>query len=397
MKATLKKILLLMFVASAALAEASASNATETKKSVVASSSTVDSSRASQTVSTLAQYRSRVHDSVAPLEELAKFCEEISRSEKPEVWGKEGFNSDFVLQYPKRERETIARVSALLPPKERIEWTDGTIEVDNTWVQSALAEAQRIKDNDARGRALRTLAERLRALDTRLSELESSTVAPDRDAERGRLNAILRDPDFNKQQTEKGGALQRLIEQLVEWIRDIIQSIFGRFGPIRPGTSAGVSRLAQVIVIALCVAVLAFVGWRFWSRRAARGPKSLKSKHGSRVVLGERLEADQTSADLLEAAERLARAGDLRGAIRKAYIALLCELGDRGVIRLAQHKTNRDYLQAVRRASSPKLYAEMLPLTFNFELHWYGLQKASETDWNDFSARCRQALKLSGV
>ncbi len=110
-------------------------------------------------------------------------------------------------------------------------------------------------------------------------------------------------------------------------------------------------------------------------------------------MLGERLEADQTAADLLDEAERLARAGELRGAIRKAYVALLCELGDRGVVRLAQHKTNRDYLDAVRRAARPRLYTEMLPLTSDFELHWYGLRAASDADWESFKTRCRKALK----
>jgi len=111
----------------------------------------------------------------------------------------------------------------------------------------------------------------------------------------------------------------------------------------------------------------------------------------ARVVLGERLAPDQTAADLLAEAERMARAGDLRGAIRKAYVALLCELGDRKIVRLARHMTNRDYLKAVRQ-STPQLYREMQPLTFNFERHWYGFEAATETDWIDFRTRCRQAL-----
>jgi hypothetical protein len=128
--------------------------------------------------------------------------------------------------------------------------------------------------------------------------------------------------------------------------------------------------------------------------RRSRGPRTLKPRRGPRIILGERLEAEQTAADLLDDAEQLARAGDLRGAIRKAYVALLCELGDRGVVRLAQHKTNRDYLNAVRRAAPTRLYTEMLPLTFDFELHWYGLQDASDSDWQSFKTRCRQALRV---
>ena len=108
-----------------------------------------------------------------------------------------------------------------------------------------------------------------------------------------------------------------------------------------------------------------------------------------RIVLGERLEPDQTASDLLEQAEALARTGDLRGAIRKAYIALLCELGDRKVIVLAQHKTNRDYLLAVRNRRA--LYEPLRKLTASFEIHWYGFVAPAPTDWEAFRLGVRAA------
>ena len=51
----------------------------------------------------------------------------------------------------------------------------------------------------------------------------------------------------------------------------------------------------------------------------------------------------------------------------------------------------------MRRAAPPALYEEMLPLTRGFEQHWYGLRDATAAEWDDFRARCRQALKQSGV
>ena len=334
-----------------------------------------------------AQYHARVGDCAATLEELAAFCEQLSKNEKPEVWTREGFDPDVALQLPKRERATFERVRGLLPPKEKVERAGGAVEVDNSWLYAALEEYKHVSNNDKRAQSLRSTAARLRALEGQLAD----TPPQDKDAERGRLNAILRDPEFNRN-VQRGGALQRLVRDILDWIARHLPS-----GPgIEPGTNPRASQLAQLIVLALCLAVLSYVGWRVWSRRA-RGLRTLRLKRGPRVVLGERLEADQTPADLLDAAERLARAGDLRGAIRKSYIALLCELGDRGVVRLAQHRTNRDYLDAVRRSAAPRLYTEMMPLTFDFELHWYGLHDASESDWTDFKTRCRQALKQSGV
>ncbi|HST52966.1 MAG TPA: DUF4129 domain-containing protein [Pyrinomonadaceae bacterium] len=389
MRASLYRVVPFALASLLALVAASAATATNER----AASRADSQASAVAGVSTLAQYRVRVRASVAPLEELAAFCQKLRNNERPEVWTKPGYDPDVALELPKRERDALGRVRALLPSKERVESGDGgAVEVDNTWLHAALDDYERLGDNAKRVEALRSTVERLRALDSRLAELESaSQQTADADAERGRLNAILRDPEFNKK-TQQGNALQRLVEQIVEWIRDFFRHLFPSGTLLQPGTSPRFSQLVQVIVIALCLAVIAYVARLLWSRRE-RGLKTLKLKRRPRVVLGEKLEADQTSADLLADAEGLARAGDLRGAIRKAYIALLCELGDRQIIRLSRHRTNRDYLNAVRKGAQPRLYTEMLPLTFDFELHWYGLQDASDADWAKFRARCRQAMK----
>ncbi|HJQ31559.1 MAG TPA: DUF4129 domain-containing protein [Pyrinomonadaceae bacterium] len=337
--------------------------------------------------STLADYRGRVGAAVAPLEELASLYERVRQSEDPKVWSKPGFNSDFVLEVPKKE-EAAGRVLALLPPHERVESGGSFVEVDNSWLHEAVGQSKREGDRRKSVQLLRGAAERLRALEAQLGEAESAPQ--DKDAERGRLNSILRDPSFNRDTRHEEGALARLLREFFEWLARLFQR---NERPVMPGASPGATNAAQVVVFALCAVVLLYVGWRLWRRR--RGAVTLKLKREPRVILGERLEADATASGLLDDAERLARAGDLRGAIRKAYVALLLELGDRGVLRLSRHRTNRDYLNAVRRAAAPGLYTAMLPLTFDFELHWYGLRDASDADWESFRTRCRQILKQS--
>jgi hypothetical protein len=335
--------------------------------------------------STLAEYRVRVGAAVAPLEELASLYERVRQSEDPKVWSKPGFNSDFVLEVPKKEA-ALGRVRELLPPRERVESGGFFVEADNTWLHEALDEFGREGARAKRVLLLRGAAGRLRALEAQLGAAESAPQ--DKDAERGRLSAILRDPAFNRDTRREEGALARLLREFFEWLARLLQ----RSGsPVMPGASPRATWLAQAFVFALCLGVLAYVGRRLWRRRGL-GPASLKLKREARVILGERLEADATASGLLDDAERLARAGDLRGAIRKAYVALLLELGDRGVLRLSRHRTNRDYLNAVRRAAAPGLYSAMLPLTFDFELHWYGLRDASDADWESFRTRCRNVL-----
>jgi Domain of unknown function (DUF4129) len=344
--------------------------------------------------STVAEYGQRVEDAELTLDELAELCDRLAEaggeSDTLESVEEEG----RTLPFPQAQKMTLEEVRRLVPAREQVESGGSSFETDNTWLHQALQiyeseSAKAATSYRMRAGWLREIAERLHALEVRLDETEQAAAAQaqrDKDAEKGRLNNILSRPEYNREVSE-GGALQRLVEQFFKWLRDL----FPRMGPARPGESPGVSRAAQFFVLALCLAVIAYVARKLWARRA-RNVKTKRVRE-PRVVLGERLEPGQTAADLLSAADRLARSGDLRGAIRKAYVALLCELGDRRVIRLAQHKTNRDYLQAIRSSASPRLYTEMLPLTFNFELHWYGLQDAEENDWKDFHQRCRQVLK----
>ena len=68
----------------------------------------------------------------------------------------------------------------------------------------------------------------------------------------------------------------------------------------------------------------------------------------------------------------------------------MCELSDRKIIGLAQHKTNRDYLRDVRKKQV--LYQNMNGLTLSFERHWYGLETADEGDWQEFKRNYQQTV-----
>ena len=138
----------------------------------------------------------------------------------------------------------------------------------------------------------------------------------------------------------------------------------------------------QMLLYALVLGVIGFLIRRFAPFLFKRFQNREKKEKRERVILGERLAADETAQNLFDEAENLARAGNVRGAIRKGYIALLCELADRKIIGLSRHKTNRDYLRDVR--SKTELYENMNGLTLNFERHWYGFETADAEDWEEF-------------
>ena len=323
---------------------------------------------------TLADYRHRVSQAITLSEQLRAThgSEELSQPEQ------------FVTT-------NVARIRELLPEKETVLLDGQNVMVDNTWLHEALRNYEQTSSNQAkRVEALARIEERLRALDERLDEMQRGKSANkiDKEGDKGRLAEILRRPDYNKEPAAEGSALERLWARFIRWLL----SLLPKTGPVAPGGSPFLSRLAQIIVVAACLGIIAFLVWKFAPRYLSGRSRRKKQKREARIVLGERLEPDQTAADLLAQAESLARDGDLRGAIRKAYIALLCELGDRKIVSLAQHKTNRDYLHSVR--ERVHLYSSMRQLTNSFELHWYGFQPPAENDWTEFRNGYQKALSV---
>lgn len=305
--------------------------------------------------------------------------------------------SAYAAEYPSQREQfigaTIALVRAELPAQETVLLGRQTVAVDNTWLHQALDELEKPRtDNTQRTALLAHIDERLRALGERLDELREGKPDAGKDDNKTRLAEILRRSEYNKQQAEEGGALTRLINRFLRWLNRSVP--LPQAKPLQPGNAMALSRVAQVVVIGLSVAAIGFLIWKF-APRYLRNRRKKKTKREARIVLGERLEPDQTSADLLAQAESLARSGDLRAAIRKAYIALLCELGDRKVISLAQHKTNRDYLGAVR--DRPSLFLSMRGLTNSFEVHWYGFVPPGEDDWKEFRSGYQKALKTPNI
>ena len=282
--------------------------------------------------------------------------------------------------------QTIDAVRVALPEHFTVEENGDVCEVDNSALHKTLEDLKSLSVED-QFKKINEAKATLQALEKRLEERIAATpTAETKDQAKSRLESILARPEYATG-PRGSNALIRLIQDFVRWLLNL-------FPKPRVGSSAGldwVVFLVEVIVIGLAAVVLLYVAFNLLRRfRRVRRPKVRKKKE-ARIVLGERLEPEATSTDLLSQAEALVRNGDIRGAIRKTYIALLVELGDRKLISLAQHKTNRDYLNSVR--SRPPLHSTMRGLTDIFERHWYGLDQATPDDWKDFRAGYLAALQ----
>lgn len=317
----------------------------------------------------LREYHANLKQAVTALDTLAQFDE-----------------SETGGDYRTRMAETVAGVKRLLPLEQSVEWNGEDTAVNNSWVHTELDKFINAKDEERLG-VLRHTTERLQALTQRVSEAETAgqTQTSDKAEQSRRLKEILQRPEYAKK-VKGESAISRLLDRFLKWL----QNLLPKPKPLSPGGAGLASKIAQILVVALALGVLIFVLKMFLPRLLRNRQPRKKVKEKARIVLGETLAPDQSALDLLSEAEALARRGELRAAIRKAYIAVLVELGERKVLHLAEHKTNRDYLGAVY--TNPTLWGNMRQLTDSFERHWYGLAQATETDWQTFRSAYQRTV-----
>ena len=307
----------------------------------------------------ISEYEEKIKFAIASLQEL------IPDDDEEEV----------PANYEEQFSKTLAEVRETLPRNQTVESDGEVYNVDNTWLHQAL---DALSQEAYRSERINQIVARLLSMDIRLVERQQqSQTLEGKDAAKKRLETILARPEYAS--AVKGpNALTRLWRDFIEWLKKFLPQP----KPAQPGSGWWLEVVAKILVaiaaVALAVFLVRLLIGRFKRTKKIKAPK----KKEPRIVLGERLEPEKTATDLLSEAEALARSGDLRAAIRKAYIALLVELGDRKIISLAQHKTNRDYLNALR--SLPPLHSRMRGLTDSFERHWYGFADASQNDWQNF-------------
>jgi hypothetical protein len=284
-----------------------------------------------------------------------------------------------------RDRATaetlVAAITREIPATERVEWPGGSVETDNSWLTVAIESYRVETTRTKRWEILDGIRERLQAESQAVQTLQQG-IAHDstKDADKQKLAEILSRAEYQPPKEEEEGLAQRLWNRFWKWIDDLFPK-----PAIQPSESTAFGSLRlilQILIFAVAAGLIAFLLWRFLPFLKARFGRRRAEKHGDRVILGEIVGADESATDIFAEAERLAREGDIRGAIRKGYIAVLCELGDRRFVRLARHKTNRDYLRDVKR--TPQVFEGLRGLTDNFERNWYGIRSTPAEDWEAF-------------
>ena len=288
-------------------------------------------------------------------------------------------------------------VRRLIPAKVEVTFGEGVVSVDNGALIKALEQlGNRYRNKLGTGEdrhdelvdlasQLNLLAERVRAA----SETSSATAIS-----KEQLAAILARDEFQPEVTQES--------RLYKWTRQVwrafirfLQQLLSSQEKVTPKPGrASLDVVRALIALGLGVALVAgglllMKRLQLWRRKRKRG----ESEQEVREILGEEIDAKATAEDLLARAAELARQGDYRAAIRRAFIALLFELEQRGKVRLDPAKTNHDYLNEVRR--DVQLVEPVSLLTSAFERVWYGQKNASSEEYTEFVERWRGAVRNS--
>src|ERR1051325_9634204 len=235
----------------------------------------------------VSDYHRHINQAIAALDSLSQIADE----------------NETTPAFEMRTAATVSSVQQLLPAQETIELGQQHFTVDNSWLQTAL---EKYKTSAPTERAVLRgqVIERLQAIGERLAESEGKSTEQDKARNSQKLKEILQRPEYARKVKEET-AIGRLLRQFLKWL----QSLFPKPKPIQPGTYTIFSKIAEIFAIVLALAVLIFVVRMFLPRVLHARRRKRKEKAGPRIVLGERLEPDQSATDLLAEAESLARGG----------------------------------------------------------------------------------------
>lgn len=274
--------------------------------------------------------------------------------------------------------EGLQEIKRQLPRTLEVEQDGRVVVVDNGWLHEAVDSFASQKDSARQKAVMEAALARLLAIGDHLETAERERAGEASDA-RAKAKEIVGRSEYRPRGDnpitafikEQWGRVAKFLSDLYI---SIMTAIFG---------SGGDASLVSQIIIILLLALALF--------GAARLAMKIDFKRAKKkqTVLGEEIEADVTAADLAEAAMAAAGSGDFRLAMRKLYLSLLYELGERDLIELEPDLTNREYLGRVSKFAP--LAEPMRYLTERFDQVWYGMFPVSQADFSAYLASYKEA------
>lgn len=264
-----------------------------------------------------------------------------------------------------------------------VEWDGGTITVRDPWLDDAVAALDRL-DPESRKRQLDAIADHLAARATQVFVPEPPVAAPSPSPgvtpappPEEILQGILdqhrfRTPPEDPKLAQAAAKFRDQLRSAWASFKDFVSDLF------RPKRSGGLfSQIKQILVLGLSALTVIGVVW-FVVRLLLRAAVDTAADDPET----EMPEAPPRPAEMAAEARARTATGDHRGAIRALYLALLGALHQQGTIVYDRHRTNREYLRAMR--AGPGRKAAFAALVDVFDRKWYGRESCSREEVLEF-------------
>lgn len=267
---------------------------------------------------------------------------------------------------PDQRPELLKLAAALLASVQQVQTDSGErVTVNN---DSLLKELNAASQDSQHAYISSTLPKRLAAIRGALAD----TPVTANDAELAELHDIYARPPFV--QTPVENFLRQLQRRFNEWLDNLLSRTDS---PVRvpSGIITWIGILVTLGVAAAFVITL---------RRNLAAEADLRSQADADAVT--------TSRAAISHAQKMARAGDYRSAVRMLYLATLLILDERGRLRYDKSLTNREYLRAVKDA--PQIADALKPIVKTFDRTWYGFEDLSPEEFGVYEKQVDDVKKL---
>lgn len=188
---------------------------------------------------------------------------------------------------------------------------------------------------------------------------------------------------------EIAASANRFLDQFEKWFEEAVKKLFERGMRPTVGDSDDSKRfqgLSSTVSVALVVVILGLLVWLAISMYLRHRGKEKEEIDESGIATVIDLASEDIVATQLHEEEwlRLAREqiekGEERLAVRALFLATLAHLGEKGLLKIARFKSNRDYRSelALRARSLADLRQAFDENTGLFERSWYGMHRLAE-------------------
>lgn len=185
-------------------------------------------------------------------------------------------------------------------------------------------------------------------------------------------------------------------DRLMKWIRDWWPR---PLGDVRePGAPGKINMRLMLILTGVILVLLGIILWQVRKRRKQQEPFQAVAMAALPDLNADDVDADMLAEDGWQAmARQLLEKGELRLALRALYLAALALLADRDMLSIARFKSNRDYLNELKRraherAALQNAFSENIAL---FEQSWYGRHEVTLDIFNLFSDNTERIRTLA--